>query len=568
MASTGRNLLPADLVATGWTALERGDWAAARPLFATALEGTDVPEAWYGLARAAEWAGDFGAAVTAYERAYSGYRARGETALPALIAGRELAFLHAAVYGNGAAAGGWLARARGLADEAGDCSETGWVELAEAMVTDDPDAIDAHVDVATGIARRAGDQDLHFCALGYAGASLVLRGRVAEGMRRVDEAALAATTGEVRDHLVVGEIYCKMLLCCELALDVRRAQEWIAVADACGRASHDLWVSAICRMHYGGILVAAGRWTEAEEQLASSLRLHDAGMRALRAGAAVRLAGLRVRQGRFAEAARLLEGHEADQQAIVPTALLHLARGELDVADAVLRRSLDAARTGLQDAPVLALLAEVRAVRCHRSEAEEVLARLRALASRTGLPHVRGLAERVAGLLAGRSALLHLEAALVAFTQAELPYEAARCRLAIVRAHRTDLPELAAAEARAALEVFRTLGARRDADEAAQLLRELGVRIPAPRSPRTPAGLTPRECEVLRLVVDGLSNQQIADRLFLSKRTVEHHVGHVMAKIGVDTRSELIAVGLARAELTWLSTRGPGSPSIVSQDPV
>jgi DNA-binding CsgD family transcriptional regulator len=386
-------------------------------------------------------------------------------------------------------------------------------------------------------------------------------------MRRVDEAALAAATGEVRDHLVVGEIYCKMLLCCELALDVRRAQEWIAVADACGRASHDLWVSAICRMHYGGILVAAGRWAEAEEQLASSLRLHDAGMRALRAGAAVRLAGLRVRQGRYAEAARLLEGHEADQQAVVPMALLHLAGGELDVADAVLRRSLDATRTGLQDAPVLALLAEVRAVRCRRSEAEQVLVRLRVLASRTGLPHVRGFAERVAGLLAGRSALLHLETALVAFTQAELPYEAARCRLAIVRAHRTDLPELATAEARAALEAFRTLGARRDADEAAQLLRELGVRIPAARAPRASAGLTPRECEVLRLVVDGLSNQQIADRLFLSKRTVEHHVGHVMAKVGAGTRPELIAVGLARAEPTWLSTRGPGSPSIVSQDP-
>lgn len=567
MASTGRNQLPADLVATGWTALERGDWATARPLFATALRGEEVPEAWYGLARAAEWAGDFHAAVTAYERAYAGYRARGETALPALIAGRELAFLHAAVYGNGAAASGWLARARGLADEAGDCSETGWVELAEAMVTDDPDAIDAHVDVATGIARRAGDRDLHFCALGYAGASLVLRGQVAEGMRRVDEAALAATTGEVRDHLVVGEIYCKMLLCCELALDVRRAQEWIAVADACGRASDDLWVSAICRMHYGGILVAAGRWTEAEEQLTSSLRLHDAGMRALRAGAAVRLAGLRVRQGRYAEATRLLEGNEADQQAVVPLARLHLDRGEPDVAEALLRRSLGATRTGLQDAPALALLAEVRAARRRRSEAEQVLARLRALASRTGLPHVRGFAESVAGLLAGRAALRHLESALVAFTQAELPYEAARCRLAIVGALRTDLPELAVAEARAALAVFRSLGARRDADEAAQLLRGLGVRLPAARSPRTTAGLTPRECEVLSLVVEGLSNQQIADRLFLSKRTVEHHIGHVMAKIGAGTRSELIAVGLARAELTWPSTRGPGSPSIVSQDP-
>ena len=170
-----------------------------------------------------------------YERAFIGFRQRGETRRPALIAGRELSFLHAAVYGNSAASGGWLARARRLADEAGECPEAGWVELAEALATDDPDAIEAHARAATGIARQFGDTDLAFCALGYQGMGLVLRGRATDGMRRVDEAALAATNGEVQDHLVVGEIYCKMLLCCEMTLDVHRAQQWIAVADAAGR---------------------------------------------------------------------------------------------------------------------------------------------------------------------------------------------------------------------------------------------------------------------------------------------------------------------------------------------
>jgi DNA-binding CsgD family transcriptional regulator/tetratricopeptide (TPR) repeat protein len=545
MAAAGRGLLPWSLVAQGRTALDRGDWAAARPLFAAAMEREDTPDACYGLARAEEWAGDFAAAVRHYERAYAGYRARGEVRLPALIAGRELSFLHAAVYGNGAAAGGWLARARSLADEAGECPETGWVELAEAMGTDDPDTIDGHVQVATRIADRVGDADLRFCALGYAGESLVLRGRVAEGMRRVDEAALAATTGEVRDHLVVGEIYCKMLLCCEMVLDVRRAQEWIGVADTSGRASNDLWVSALCRMYYGGILTAAGRWPEAEQELTESLRLHEAGMRAMRAGAAVRLAGLRVRQGRYAEAAQLLAGNESDGQAVVPLARLHLARGEGEVAAAVLRRCIGSVRTTVLHAPALALLAEVSAARGHRDAAEALLDRLRTLASETGLPHVEGLAAMVAGLLAGGSSLPHLEVALVAFERAGLPYEAACSRLAIARRHGGDLPDLAVAEGRAALDTFRALGARRDADEAAQLLRTLGVRAPAVPSPRSPTGLTQREGEVLRLVVEGLSNQQIADRLFLSKRTVEHHVGHIMAKLGVTTRAEALAHGVS-----------------------
>ena len=101
--------------------------------------------------------------------------------MPALIAGRELSFLHAAVYGNAAVAGGWLARARSLADEAGDCLEAGWVALAEALASDDPDERDAHVREAAAVAHHYDDPDLRFCARGYEGAGLVLRGRIREG---------------------------------------------------------------------------------------------------------------------------------------------------------------------------------------------------------------------------------------------------------------------------------------------------------------------------------------------------------------------------------------------------
>ena len=55
------------------------------------------------------------------------------------------------------------------------------------------------------------------------------------------------------------------------------------------------------------------------------------------------------------------------------------------------------------------------------------------------------------------------------------------------------------------------------------------------------AGLTPRELEVLRLVAVGRSNQQIADTLFISKKTVSVHVSHILAKLGVSTRVEAAA---------------------------
>ena len=544
MAAADGGLPSGESLRAGRAALARGDWSGARSAFRAALDRADTPEACHGLACAEEWAGDFDAAVRLYERAFAGYRARGETRLPALIAGRELSFLHAAVFGNHAAASGWLARARSLADEAGECPEAGWVELAEALATEVPDEIDTHAWAAIGIARRARDPDLEFCGLGYRGMSLVLRGRVAEGMRWVDEAAIAATTGEVRDHLVVGEIYCKMLLCCELTLDVRRAQQWITTADAAGRRSNVLWASAICRMHYGGIMTAAGRWQEAEDALSTSLRLYDDGMRAMRSGAAVRLADLRIRQGRLAEAAILLAGNESDAQAVLPLARLHQVQGEAGRAAAVLRRSLGSTGTTVLHAPVLALLAEVHAVRGRLEDAHAAHQQLQDLAAGCALPHVGALAAQSAGAMsraAGADALSHYESALMGFQRAGLPWEAARCRLTIARLLSGSGPDVAVAEARAALEVFRDLGARLDADEAATVLRTLGVRSPGVPAPRTSGPLTARERDVLVLLVEGLSNQQIAARLFLSKRTVEHHVGSIFAKLGVATRAEALA---------------------------
>jgi ATP/maltotriose-dependent transcriptional regulator MalT len=64
---------------------------------------------------------------------------------------------------------------------------------------------------------------------------------------------------------------------------------------------------------------------------------------------------------------------------------------------------------------------------------------------------------------------------------------------------------------------------------------------------RTPAqALTKRELEVLQLVGDGLSNQQISKRLFLSQATVKSHLVHVFAKLGVDSRTAAVAAATAR----------------------
>ena len=137
-----------------------------------------------------------------------------------------------------------------------------------------------------------------------------------------------------------------------------------------------------------------------------------------------------------------------------------------------------------------------------------------------------------------------LRQALLAFTKAQMPVELARVRLELARAIAADNPEVAVAEASAALEACERLEAARDADAAASLLLLLGVA--AKPGARTESALTKREAEVLELLGEGLSNAEIGDRLYLSRKTVEHHVSRLFSKLGLRSRAEAAAYAVRR----------------------
>jgi len=158
---------------------------------------------------------------------------------------------------------------------------------------------------------------------------------------------------------------------------------------------------------------------------------------------------------------------------------------------------------------------------------------------------VEGLARAALGERA--AALACLRRAADRLDGLGMPFQAARARLgwaevaAVVRADedhalagRADAVEAA----RRSLAAFDRLGARPSADRARRLLRDLGERPAAP--PRAATGeLSERELQVVRLVAAGLSNAEIAGRLFISPRTVTTHLQHVYARLGLPSRTAL-----------------------------
>lgn len=531
-------------VARGNDALASGDWEGARVAFETALDDVSVPAAHEGLARALWWLHDTDGAIAEMERAYAAYRESKDVRRAAACA-LWLAREFSAAYGHDAVSGGWLARAEGLLLETGNLPEQGWLALCRAERADAPEDIRHHASEALEVARRLGDADLETAALIRQGYAEVASGSVEAGMSKVDEALAAATGGEVRGLETIGDVVCVGIAACELAADWQRIEQWGQAVQGWITSHENVAVLGFCYACCSEMFIASGEWEEADGMLAEGLgAMRAANLQARCVHPAAKLAELRIAQGRLEEAGQLLAGYEELAESTHALAALYLANGETAMAAAVLHRRLNAiGDNNVLAAPFLSLLVEVQLGQGDPSAAGDTARRLEGVADASSLPRIDAMSRfargRVAAATGDPAAPDILGAAIAAFASQHLPLDAARARLDFARAIEGAQPEVAVGEARTALTEFERLGAPREADAAAAFLRERGV---AGRTgPKGLELLSRREREVLGLLGEGLTNAEIAARLFISTKTAGNHVSNVLAKLSLRSRTEAAA---------------------------
>jgi DNA-binding CsgD family transcriptional regulator len=533
-----------DRFAAGSTALRDGRWQDARAEFEAALAQEETGEALEGAADACWWLCDGPASVRYRERAWVKFRQAGEV----LRAGRaavDLCIVDLVNLGNDAAARGWLGRAERVLRDADPNPLQGWLWLMQGYTSPDAATTRRLTTRALEYAQTSGDIDLELVALSDLGLALVVGGQLDEGLAMLDEALAGTLSGEYRRLDTVVFASCSMLAACHLAGDLDRANKWCRVADDFMRTYGCPFLYARCRTHYGGVLVAAGRWIEAEGQLQAALQMSEDAGPGPRMDALAQLADLRLRQGRLEEAEALLSLMDDTRDVTLAAAAVRIARGEPAVAAGILeRRAKLLGERHIEAAATLAMLVDAHLGDHDLASARDVAARLRGVADAQD----RGPAQALAVLASARiaaaesrteEAIDDLERALQRLAVLDRPLDTARVRLELARLIAEPRQKLAVAEATQALATFEQLGAAADANAAAALLRELGA--PARTGPRSLDVITEREQDVLRLVAAGLSNPEIAQRLYISRKTASNHVSNILTKLGLRNRAELVA---------------------------
>lgn len=515
------------MLVDGRDALARGAWAAARAAFGSAVAlgaGLDGLE---GLGIAARYLLDADAAFAAHQNGYRMAREAGDVDAAARFA-VQMSY-DAYAFRGPAEAVGWVERAAMLVEGRPPTAATAFVPFVRAylalLAQHDPERARAGAAEASAVARSVGAIDVEMLSVALEGLALVAGGTIAPGMAKLDAAAAAAVGGEMTDADSIETVCCFVIDACKRVRDLERANEWcLRVRDIATRFG-DRQMFSVCRIHYADVLMWQGDLTAAGAELAAASDELGRIRPGREADALVRLAELHRRCGRGRDATDCLARAGEHRFHPLVTGLIALDRGDarvaLEAAERFLRRigatDLFERVAGLELAVQAAVaVGDPVVARGHAAEIERIAGDVRSGPLRAAALLAAGRIAMAAGdLPTARSAL---EDAAAHFDRAEARYDAALAHDELAAALRASGDDD---------------GARREESRARRALDAMGARARVVGS----GPLSARETEVLRLLAQGLSNDDIAHRLVLSVRTAERHVANVYGKIGASGRT-------------------------------
>jgi DNA-binding CsgD family transcriptional regulator len=543
----------AETLHAGLEELRSGRWTEAVVLLEAALPELDEqPDqraaALDALADARWWLGNAQGAATAREQGFRSRREAGDQAGAVRVAA-WLAREYAAGLGNLPVARGWLARAHTLTAGEPDPLALGWVALAEATLAADAQDQVNHAERALTCARATADADLEILALARLGLALVISGEVEAGLSRLDEAMASAAAGEAEGVTTTAQLCCDFVLASELSGDSTRFASWAEAVDRLAASRGGPSPVSFCTTCCAEQSAAHGDFAGAERQLhVAVVELDQTGRKSRCVPPTTKLAELYLRQGRVEEADRTV-AEDDDDSSLLLRARIALVREQPTVATTLAQRVVRRMSTrSVLLVPALSVLVDAHVLAGDLVAADEALTRLLEVAAMNADPR----AAAQGGLAQGRLALARAdeERATAAFEgvldelRGERCLEGATARLRLAELRSATQPQVARVDAHAALSTFEELGAAHLADAAAALLRALGDHSRV--GPKRLDVLSKREREVLRLVAQGLTNAEIAGRLFISTKTAGNHVSAILMKLGLRTRTEAAAYAAVR----------------------
>lgn len=437
-------------------------------------------------------------------------------------------------------AAGWLARAeRHIEGESEDCAERGYLLLPQVfrhLGANENEAAATTAETAAEIGQRCKDADLVALARNLQGRAVLRQGMQNPGLPILDEVMVAVTSGDL-SPLVTGIVYCNVIATCQQVYALDRAREWTAALTRwCDEQPQLVTFTSNCLVHRSEIMQLGGDWLGALEEVrpaCDETRKDPDGY----ADACYQRAELYRLRGEFDEAeAAYRKAHQAGRDPQPGLALLRLAQGKQAEAVNTIERVLATTTPTWQRAKQLPAYVEIMLAAGKHDKARAAADELGAIAKTYGTQILGAIAAQAEGAVrledeGARNAIEPLRRAFETWQQVGAPYLTARIRVLLAMAYRAlGDNDGAALELDVARTVFKELGATPDL-----------AALPDNNESVATHGLSARELEVLRLVASGKTNKMIAAKLCLSERTIDRHVGHILAKLDVSTRAAATA---------------------------